>query len=241
MEINKSLTPMVHCNNTVERTLIFDVETTGLPQKLSGLANQPYIIQLSFIVINTTKINKNISDYQILHEYNCYIRIEDHIEISKKVVELTGITKEKCITDGVPITEVLYEFYKEYIKADCIVSHNIEFDSKMILIEMERNYVNMMKIGCQTPYAIFNPLFNRVNGIRIYCTMLQGRDITNIIGIFKDNNKTTTQQVRTYKKNPKLIELYTYLYPDRDHPIGLHDSLVDTRVCMECYIKMLTN
>jgi len=241
--INENFVPSipVNSNKTIERTLIFDVETTGLPQKSCELANQPYIIQLSFIVINITKENKNISGYQILDEYNHYIRIEDHIEISKKVVELTGITKEKCINDGVPITDVLYEFYKEYIKADCIVSHNIEFDSKMILIELERNYVNMMKIGCQTPYAIFNTLFNRMNGIRIYCTMLQGRDITNIIGIFKDNNKTITQTVRTYKKNPKLIELYTHLYPERCHPVGLHDSLVDTRVCMECYIKMLTN
>lgn len=240
MDIIESLTPVVHCNSVVERTLIFDVETTGLPQKISVLANQPYIIQLSFIVINTTKINNNILDYQILQEYNCYIRIDDHIEVPNKVVELTGITKEKCIAVGIPITEVLYEFYKEYVKADCVVSHNIEFDSKMILFEMERNYVNMMNIGCQTPYAIFNPLFNRMNGTRIYCTMLKGRDITNIIGVFKDNKTTSTQQVRTYKKNPRLIELYTHLYPDRSHPIGLHDSLVDTRVCMECYIKMLT-
>ena len=229
-----------------ERTLIFDVETTGLPQKSSDLNKQPFIIQISFIVINVIKINNNISEYNILYEFNHYVRIENHIEISKKITEITGITKEKCINEGVPITFVLYEFYKEYIKADCVVSHNIEFDSKMILFELERNYINMMELGCQTPYAVFNPMFNRVNDIKIYCTMSEGKDLTNIVVSFKQStatsNKNNTQpppSTRTYKKNPKLIELYRHLYPDNCEPIGLHDSMVDTRVCMECYIKMI--
>jgi DNA polymerase III epsilon subunit-like protein len=232
----------------IERTLIFDVETNGLPQKSTDLSKQPFIIQISFIVINVIKINNDISEYKTLYEFNHYVRIENHIEISKKISELTEITKEKCINEGVPITYVLSEFYKEYIKADCVVSHNIEFDSKMILFEMERNYINMMLLGCQTPYAIFNPMFNRMNGIKIYCTMSEGRNLTNIMVSIKEPTTTSTTtsttndtqkpSPRTYKKNPKLIELYRHLYPENCDPIGLHDSMVDTRVCMECYIKM---
>lgn len=226
-----------------ERTLIFDVETTGLPQKTGDITKQPYIIQLSFVVINVSFENE--VTYDTLVEHNYYIRINDSIEISPKIVELTGITKEKCLSDGVPISNVLYKFYKEYMKADRIVSHNIDFDSKMILIEIERNYNKLTKMGCGVPFAIFNPMFNKVNNIALYCTMTEGRDVTNIVIAYKQHTvlpvvipPPQVRPHRTYKKNPKLIELYTHLYPERSQPVGLHDSLVDTKVCMECYIRL---
>lgn len=234
-----STTPRRHLTRSTderyERTLIFDVETTGLPQKTGDITKQPYIIQLSFIVINVFFENK--VSYETVVEYNHYIRINDSIEVSPKIVELTGITKEKCVTEGLPIANVLCKFYREYMKADRIVSHNIEFDSKMILFEIERNYNKLTKLGCGVPFAIFNPMFNKVNNIDLYCTMSHGRDITNIVVEFKESIHVSTTQ-RTYKKNPKLIELYTHLYPEREQPVGLHNSLIDTKVCIECYIKL---
>jgi len=234
------------CDNTsvigdFERTMIFDVETNGLPRKGADIVEQPYILQLSFIVTNVY-FNKEIIHETIL-ESNYYISIDSKIAIPTKIVKLTGITKEKCKTIGVPITDVLYEFYTEYMRAQRIVSHNIEFDSKMILFEIERNYHKLVSMGCPTPYAVFNPLFNKMNNKKIYCTMTNGREFTNIMVIFKDKNPLNIENINiqkshTYKKNPKLIELYTYFYPERSQPIGLHDSMVDTRVCMECYIKM---
>ena len=241
-----STTPRRYSTRSMEknykRTLIFDVETTGLPQKNGDINKQPYITQLSFVVINV--YFENEVTYEILVEHNYYIRINDSIEISPKIVELTGITKEKCLSDGVPIENVLYKFYKEYIKADRIVSHNIDFDSKMILIEIERNYNKLTKMGCGVPFAIFNPMFNKVNNISLYCTMTEGRDVTNIVIEYKQSSVSTLipppppRPPRTYKKNPKLIELYTHLYPEKCQPVGLHDALVDTKVCMECYIRL---
>ena len=35
---------------------------------------------------------------------------------------------------------------------------------------------------------------------------------------------------------PKLVELYQELF--RGTPANLHNSLVDTLVCMRCYLKM---
>jgi len=241
-----STTPRRHSarskEENYERTLIFDVETTGLPQKTSDINKQPYIIQISFIVINVFK--ENTVSYETVVEYNEYIRINDSIEVSPKIVEITGITKEKCVRDGVPITNALCKFYKEYMKADRIVSHNIDFDSKMILFEIERNYNNLTRMGCEVPFAIFNRMFNKINNISIYCTMMEGRDVANIVIAYKQSNVSTVsatplpRQARTYKKNPKLIELYTHLYPEREQPVGLHDSLVDTKVCIDCYIKL---
>jgi len=236
-----STTPRRHFTRSkeenYERTIIFDVETTGLPQKIDDITKQPYIIQLSFVVINVFFENK--VSYETVCEYNHYIKINDSIEISPKIVELTGITKEKCLTEGIPIANVLSKFYKEYMKADRIVSHNIEFDSKMVLFEIERNYYKLTKIGCSVPFALFNPMFNKINNINLYCTMAQGRNVTNILVTYNELPTSVIKPItRTYKKNPKLIELYTHFYPEREQPIGLHDSMVDTKVCIECYIKL---
>jgi len=245
----------------IERTLVFDVETTGLFDKSNDITKQPYITQLSFIVINVFKEHGKVIRYETEREYNHYIAIPTHVIIPPKVVKLTGITNEKCIKEGIPIEDALFEFYQEFVESSCVVSHNIDFDSKMILFEMERNNQKVRDLGCWTPYAIFNSLFNRIHNIRIYCTMLNGKNITNFVTCSKrisarsvPNSQASstvtetppippvdsTQVVRTYKKVPTLLELYTFLYPERPTPVGLHDSMVDTKICMECYVKMIS-
>lgn len=250
------------CATEVERTLVFDVETTGLFSKSDDITKQPYITQISFTVINIFKEAGVPIRYETEREYNYYIAIPEGVVIPPKVIKLTGITKDKCKKEGIPIEDALFEFYQEYVESNCIVSHNIEFDSKMIFIEMERNAQKVKELGCWTPYAIFNPLFNRMHNIRTYCTMENGKNITNLlthsrrtsaVSITCSTNSSASlsefstlsptaslQPVRAYKKRPTLIELYTFLYPERPAPTGLHDSMVDTKVCMECYVKMIT-
>lgn len=252
----------------VERTLIFDVETTNLPQSTNDITKQPYITQLSFEVINVFKeVGKPVMYESVREEFNHYIAIPDDVIIPAKIVKLTGITNEICKNQGIPIESALFEFYNEYVSSNIIVSHNISFDSKMIFIEMERNNSKLVQMGCLTPYAIFNPLFNRVNNIQIYCTMKNGKDITNIVVSVKKKEPVPVAPIddptvpvpvaptevlnvltsppplpvviRTYKKYPKLIELYTVLYPERSAPVGLHNSMVDTNVCKDCYVKMI--
>jgi DNA polymerase III epsilon subunit-like protein len=246
----------------VERTLIFDVETTGfLADASKGIAKQPYITQLSFVIANIYKETGKPIRNETEREFNHYIAIPDEVEIPIKVVKLTGITKDKCKTLGIPIEVALFEFYQEFVESNFIVSHNIDFDSKMILLEMQRNYQKVKDLGCWTPYAIFNPMFNKFHNIRIYCTMKEGINVTNL---YTKPRKTTSRNTMSVtesqmstdssacsltaslpvkegnKKKPKLIELYTFLYPERPIPFGLHDSMVDTKVCMECYLKMIT-
>jgi len=266
-----------------EKCIIFDVETTGFPNKIASLDNQPYITQLSFIVIEVYKYEKNelLYDYKVIKEVNNYIRIPENIAIPSKITELTGINNDLCNREGINIVDILSTFYNEYITSNYIVSHNIDFDSKMMLIELERNYFQLIKLGCITPFALFNNMFNSINNIKLYCTMTEGKHITNIYIQYKGNTSTTTSTntntssntqtldksktslsvsssinsilqycnnieddkcnsptPKMYKKNPKLIELYKHLYPDNPIPANLHNSLVDTKVCMDCFLKM---
>jgi DNA polymerase III subunit epsilon len=220
--------------NTV---MVFDVETTGLIPKrgpktifTDDVSLSPYILQLSFIVydMNTSEVIKT---------FNSYIDIDDTIEISPKITELTGIVRETCQTLGKTMEYVLTEFYKEYVSCDVVVAHNIDFDKEMIMIEVIRNYSKMVDNGCLNPSLLFNDVYNFVNNIESYCTMRNGKELCNL---WTERKTTEALQstTRRYKKNPKLSELYFKIF--NEVPVGLHDALVDTDACLKCYIYLMS-
>lgn len=213
-----------------KRILVFDVETTGLipginkeTKQARPLEEMPFVIQLSFIVYN-------LLDSLVEKSYNAYIDIENGELISEKITELTGITRETCKTKGIPMVEALYAFYQEYMKADYVIAHNIRFDTQMILFEVERNHEELEKKGAEHVLNLFNPLFCKVKGIENYCTMLSSIHICNIMVESKLSNR------KPYKKFPKLAELYFTLFHTK--PENLHNAMVDTLVCLRCFLKI---
>jgi DNA polymerase III alpha subunit (gram-positive type) len=150
--------------------LVFDVETTGLlPKKIRAkkgeqvseqasepeipIESYPYIIQLSFVLYD-------IIESRAVYTYDSYIKLPEHIEISEKVTELTGINKQLCNEKGKSIIEVLDNFYEAYMLAEVIVAHNIEFDEKMISIELQRNRELIL---ARIPYCftIFSKIYEK--------------------------------------------------------------------------------
>ena len=211
------------------RVLVFDVETTGLLPKIDAsgnvptLSQYPHIIQFSFLVYNTVlkKIEKS---------YNFYINISIDVVISDKITELTGITREICDSKGVSMVYALDRFYNEYVNCGTIVAHNIEFDKKMIKVELQRNKDNINEIA---PYCmnVFNLLYEELNNIRNVCTMRSGTSLCNIV--------VTSEKGKPYNKWPRLIELYFRLF--NEMPEGFHNSMVDILACLRCYLKMNMN
>ena len=125
-------------SNYRKRAMVFDVETTGLlpkkdpiTKKYPPIASWPYILQLSFAIYN-------VDTWSIERVYNSYVKVAPEIEIAPIITELTGITRQIVDERGIPIGDVLTEFYMEYLKCDVIVAHNIEFDKEMILLEFGR-------------------------------------------------------------------------------------------------------
>lgn len=207
------------------RIMIFDVETTGLIPKLDPitkkrlpLENMPHIIQLSFIIFN-------VYEYVIEKKYNAYIKLDNLDLIKEEITQLTGITKEKC-ENGIDIKIALQDFYEEFVNSDYIIAHNISFDKQMIMIEIERNYMN---IENNIPLIhLFDPHFCKEKGIELYCTMMSSINVCNIL--IESKNK------KLYKKFPKLSELYFVLF--QSNPENLHNAMVDTLVCLRCFIKL---
>lgn len=219
-------------NRQYNRIMVFDVETTGLlPKKdpitklAPKLEDMPHIIQLSFIIYN-------IRDGCIEMNYNAYIDISKDIPISEKITEITGITRETCDEKGVPMEMVLCDFYKEFSRVDCVVAHNIDFDRAMIEVEVQRNYE---KISHMAPGLdrLFDPEVLRNSRTDTYCTMKKSIHICNIMAKFKKN------PANQYKKFPRLDELYFTLFGSI--PENLHNSIIDTLVCLRCFLKIKMN
>jgi len=210
--------------------LVFDVETTGLlPKKRRTKTNEisksnenpiesyPYIIQLSFVLYD-------MIECRIEQTYDSYIKIPEEIQIPEQVSQLTGITKEICNEKGKNILEVIENFYEAYMLAEVIVAHNIEFDEKMISIELQRNRQQILH---KAPYCftIFSKIYESLKGVQRYCTMKNGVQLCAI-----------TIDSKTTKKWPRLSELHQKLFDVV--PNGLHNSMVDVTACLRCYLRM---
>ena len=218
--------------------LVFDVETTGLlPKKTISPAidHYPYILQLSFAVYD-------METRTIVHKYDSYVKIADTVVIDDFVSNLTGITKQVCLEQGKPISDVLYDFYKAYKMCQGLVGHNLEFDTKMISVEIERNQTLLIEQGFADCLILFQPMHEKINNIDRYCTMRMGIKLCNIVFESSTSSSTqnTTMQQKPRLKFPKLSELHQKLFGG-DMPANLHNSMVDVDVCLRCYLKMRHN
>jgi DNA polymerase III epsilon subunit-like protein len=222
------------------RFLVFDVETTGLLPKIPKNApaptidQYPHIIQLSFAVYD-------LYDRRIVQSYDSYVKLPKSVQISEFVTNLTGITNELCETQGRSIIRVLKRFYAAYRQCEGLVAHNMDFDEKMILIEIERNRDEIIK---RAPYCLtmFQPIYEKLNNIDRYCTMRRGTALCNIeMSNVNPFDTGAANAAPKRKKFPKLAELFTKLFETENPPQNLHNSMIDVLVCLKCYLKMRHN
>ena len=220
--------------NRRSRIMVFDVETTGLitkskrtdPPPLSPIA-QPHILQMSMLIYDTQY-------WRVVKSIDVHIRIPEDVVIEPFITELTGITREICDNQGISISEAMTEFYEEFMRCDCIVAHNLDFDREMIQIEMTRlgqiNGMTEFTVNCPLWNSVFNSDFMAQHEINTFCTMRVGRNICRIERLDKKG--------KVYFKSPKLSELYEHLFGQGTVPPNLHNSLMDAYVCLRCFVKL---
>lgn len=214
----------MNTNHESGLTLIFDTETTGLflnNSHLLPLNELPYMTQLAFIVYD------EYSEKEVFR-FSETIRIPEHVVISPEATKITGITREICDT-GIPIQDALQTFYIEYMKCSRIVGHNIQFDLRILNLEYRRNPIS----ECPLATTFLSYDYFRKNGVEVFCTMKKGVQVCNIMCEKIDPN---TGELYYYKKPPKLVELYQYLF--NETPANLHDAMFDTEACFRCFLKI---
>ena len=234
--------------------LIFDFVTTGLPKNgwekyeiittyseskgivvnPSNEKDFPYAVQLSYILYDNL-LNKS----KIVDEI---IRLPEGVEITPESMYIHNISLS--ITQGknkkvknirtkrfrnqyhLTIDEVLLKFMKDFEKADIIVSHNIQFDKNMLLVEMDR----LRKLP-EKKYSVFEKYISEIYyNKKEFCTARHGKNICKILSINKLG--------REYYKIPKLTILYEYLFKEDPDESKLHNALYDVLLCMRCFYKM---
>lgn len=205
--------------------LVFDTETSGLIPSfnLSNLENIdidsfPHIIQLSYINYDLKNQNIKCFDDNIINN--------DEIVLNDENIKIHKITNKMIKKSSYEIKEAIIDFMNVYVNADVLVGHNIEFDIKMLLIELTRLKKRYNDYNFDLYYD-----FIIKNKIKTYCTMKNSINICKIISI---NNKG-----KTYFKYPKLVELYRHYYSKI--PNNIHNSFNDCLITLICYVRMKYN
>jgi DNA polymerase-3 subunit epsilon len=194
------------------KVLVFDTETTGLPEKNALIAEQhrwPYIVQLSYILFDTEKKS-------LLKTVNVIIKIPEHVRIPPECTALHSLTQDICQLKGDLIKPILETFLQTVKEADVLVGHNIAFDKNMITVECKRQGLT---------YDILQTSAE-------YCTMKETKELVGIKGTYSNTGMI-------FFKYPKLAELYSYLFTEV--PKGMHDSMADILLCLRSYVKLKHN
>lgn len=166
------------------RVLVFDTETTGLmPKHKTGQpfppdSAYPHIMQLSWVVYNvsTEKVEEAVDEY---------ISIGKNVPIEPGATAVSGITREIVDEKGKPLVPLLVRFYLAYMKCDCIVAHNLQFDSEMIRKEMWRNRDALLeevkdRERVNIMLGVGTKRFNLAYHIETFCTMMNTIDLCGI-------------------------------------------------------------
>ena len=119
--------------------IVFDTETTGLPDRAGFDKNYPSwdirrynnsrVIQLGYSVYTMSGF--------LLSE-NMYYITPDKWIISKESEKIHGISQDDCVRKGKPIRDVLRLFEKELSDCALLVGHNVAFDQHVLSSEAWR-------------------------------------------------------------------------------------------------------
>ena len=201
------------------KILVFDTETTGLPEtgaSINDKSKWPYIIQLSYILYDLSNNSALIKDN--------YIKIDDSVIITPESFNIHHISREILDVQGINIVPALKEFNECLKTCDVVVGHNLSFDKRLIFVECMRHKVKQYFTQYINNQKIVKPEF---------CTMKNTTQFCKLERISKTN--------QVYNKMPKLSELYLILFPNESLPTNLHNSLIDVAITLRCYVKYVYN
>jgi len=206
---NNPTSPTVGAETKSSRVIVFDLETTGLPQTPSF---GKYYPPSELSRYNTSRI---VQWSWSIHETDgTLICEEDHIVKSNPAEyrilnpQFHGITEEISRVRGKPFEEVLAIWKKGLESATTIVGHNVGFDRHVLLSELHRRgHTEVAALMEQKEWV---------------CTMERGKTLCGL----RASNKL---------KPPKLRELMHALGVKEESGRAFHNSKHDVYYTAKCY------
>lgn len=196
--------------------LFFDTETNGLPQWSlpSEDPSQPHITQLAAELCDEHNGN-------VLASMDVLIKPDGWV-IPPDLAELTGITTERAMDEGVPIIEALPRFVALWRRAALRAAHNEPFDMRMVRIQMMRSADHGQEIADEWKAA---PAF---------CTQAKSTKIINL-----PPTEKMIRAGRRHAKSPNLAEAYEFFTGEKLE--GAHNAAVDVAACKAVYYGIKTH
>lgn len=207
------------------KILIFDTETTGLPLKnipaKEDLGNYPTVLQFAgtFFEVDLDKLQDD--NYGVVREIfniNTYVkpyRKDVKTVTHPKALAVHGITDEVA-EEGNLIETLAFLYQGMVIQADVIVAHNLDFDSNVMMSEL-------LNLGL---------VLGTRRSLCTICTMQFSKPILRL--------PNDSQYAREEYKNPRLEELYEYLFGEKievEHTP--HDADGDVTATRKCFLELL--
>lgn len=239
--------------NKMVKIIVFDTETTGLPQYPPGttyverskiesnlmclehiettwpsmINNWPHILQLSYIVYDT-------DTPELSKIFNKYVELAKDVTIDESSISIHHITRAKIMKmrtfQRATIEDVLNEFIHDLSQTDIAIGHNVRFDRQMVVSEFIRLFNN----NCD--YKAYLELM--MNSAKFECTM---NATTNLCGLKQTVNyiDKISGMPKSFSKlkSPKLSEAYTVLFGYEANIESLHNALIDVIMCLRIYLK----
>lgn len=123
----------ISCFNGQIMYLFFDTETTGLPKSwkapVSDTDNWPRLVQIAWLHFDKEGNQIGAGDFIVRPE---------GFTIPEDSASIHGISTERAMREGLPLSEVLSKFQNVIDQAEYLVAHNMSFDEKIIGAEFLR-------------------------------------------------------------------------------------------------------
>lgn len=142
------------------KIIIFDTETSGLPIKNDF--SKIRMLELGYLVLT--------EDFEIVKERN-YINYL-HLEVPEIITQLTGITSEKLIEEGVMLNKIFLNLLEDVKEADVLIAHNNRFDLGVLRQEFKN-------IGAEKVFE--EKIYRKINldSVQIFKEYIDKKDIEN--------------------------------------------------------------
>lgn len=190
---------------------VFDVETSGLPPRVSKYRRYPdpkteylsyndaRVIELAYTMY---AYDESTDTKELVRSVSCLVNPNGAFEIQNTWIH--GITHATCAAHGSPIKDILLFFIHDVARSDKLIAHNIEFDLNIVLAECYRCGIDPQ------------PILNVVKR----CTM------------------KSAMRIMGYDRFPKLVDLYNNLCSASGPWKQTHRALDDTERCADVYFQL---
>lgn len=192
--------------------LAFDTETTGLIKSndYTCLSN-PFLASIAMILYDTEA-------RRVVSSLNAVI-LPEGWTMREEAEKVNGLSNEYLNTIGIPSIAIVPAAVSLAFKANLLVAHNIDFDSKIISSAMWRQ----MQFD-QEDENVAHAIIKSFLSLPTYCTMKESKDIVRAKNI---NGKI---------KYPKLTEAYEHFFgKELDRA---HSANADAVAVLEIYLAL---